>query len=452
MKVYSVQSKYKNDVCFTNDKLKLKATLQDNKKGILISAGVALGVLVSSVAVYKFHRPAGNNYSEFVKNLAVGVSAITGRKVNPFSLSCVMDKTEFVKEVSKLRGENYVYSPENIRKFGFLADFHMHTNHSDGNISVGKLLDEISQYSQNLFKRTGKKFMFSITDHDSVEGVKEALVIISKNPEKFRFVKFIPGVELSFAHSSPKSKNPFEISEVLAYGIDPFKFEGFCKKLQAKRTNMIDKMLQDIQQALPLTKFDKDELFKYFGLNPKILIMNSHWPVFHYAQTKHALTIQASRKGVAPDILYKDVMENIGSDHKNVWHLRQNRILDEDIDESYLIEDVRKSYAPHLEDNEFVSFGENQFEDLISELSDHDAVLSFAHPYFTAEKFHNPKEILNGFVESSEGLLQLSEGFHQAYPSHVNMDEVDKVNAYLDNLIQIGGSDNHRPVYIEVEK
>ncbi|MFQ8625615.1 MAG: PHP domain-containing protein [Candidatus Gastranaerophilaceae bacterium] len=138
-----------------------------------------------------------------------------------------------------------------------MADFHMHTTHSDGNISVGKLLDEISEYGNKLFARTGKKFMFSITDHDSVAGVKEALGIIAKSPEKFRNVRFIPGVELSFSHKAPKSSNPCEISEVLAFGFDPFKLSKHMDALQLKRVQTIDNMFSEIKKALPLTNFDK---------------------------------------------------------------------------------------------------------------------------------------------------------------------------------------------------
>lgn len=136
-------------------------------------------------------------------------------------------------------------------------------------------------------------------------------MIISENPEKFRNVKFIPGVELSFSHKAPKASNPCEISEVLAYGFDPFKVDKYCDKLQARRNDTIDNMLADIRKALPLTDFNKDELIKTYNLNPDCLMMNSQWAVNHYAQTKHAVTIQASRRGLDASKLYSDTMNNI---------------------------------------------------------------------------------------------------------------------------------------------
>ena len=446
MRISAIQRSFNDRVMFVGNAEK---NLQTTKKEAATTSAIALGTLISSIFIYKMRGASMRPCSEFMSALADGVSKMTGNKLNPHSLSCVMDKTEFINNILKLKKNDYVYNPQNIENFGFSADFHMHTIHSDGKISVPKLLDEICEYADDLFKRTNKKFTFSITDHDSVEGVKEALVIIAENPEKFRNVHFIPGVELSFTHSATTGNNPFEISEVLAYGINPFKFDKFCKNLQERRSKFIDNMLEDIQKAYPKTKFDRDELIKFYNLNPDCLMMNSHWAVYHYGQTKTALTIQAARRGFDPEKFYSDTMSGIDVKNRNVWYLRENNLLDSDINESDLIKFIRRSYEPHLENGELVTQSENKFEDLIDILSEDDnVVLSFAHPYFTAEKSHEPQKLLNEFIENSKGLLQISEGYHQAYPGHVNMNEVEKVNGYLDKLIQIGGSDNHNSTYI----
>ncbi len=444
MKVYSVKNGV-NTLCFMGNDTK-KSSKHGKTKTI---AAAALGGIISSVLVYKLSRPTPKACSDCVKSIAEGLSALSTEKVAPKSLSCVMDKNEFLEVISSLKEGNYRYSAENIKNFGFLADFHMHTIHSDGKISVPQLLEEISEYSNNLFKRTGKKFMFSLTDHDSVEGVKEALSIIEKKPEKYRNIKFIPGVELSFSHRAPNEKNPFEISEVLAYGINPFKFDKFCKNLQQKRSNCIDKMLDDICKLIPLTKFSRHELIEFYELNPECIMMNSHWQVFHYAQTKHALTIQASRKGVNPEIFYAETMKNIDIKQRNVSYLKQNNLLDHDINESDIISNIREKYHPNIINGKFVTPAESKFSDIIDALKDDgNVILAFAHPYFTAKKVNNPITVLNDFINNSKGLLQLSEGYHQAYPADVNMDEVKKVNGYLNKLMQIGGSDNHKEVYI----
>lgn len=447
MKVSTVQSSYCHSVYSPN------SGSAPAKKRAVSPEMIMLGAIVSAVAVHKITHPVKKVCSEYVKSLAAGVSEMTGKKINPLSLSCVMNKEEFIEQILKLKKNNYTYTPENIKNFGFQADFHMHTDYTDGKITVKKLLDEISEYSDKLFQRTGRKFIFSISDHDSVKAVKDALVIISENPEKFRNVKFIPGVELSFSHKAPKASNPCEISEVLAYGFDPFKIDKYCDKLQSKRNDTIDNMLADIRKALPLTDFNKDELIKTYNLNPDCLMMNSQWAVNHYAQTKHAVTIQASRRGLDASKLYSDTMKNIDVKNRNIWYLKKNNVLDKDIDETNIISNVRKKYEPHLVNNQIVLTNESSFENLINLFEDDDnVVLSFAHPYFTAMKFHNPRKALNSFVHKSNGLIKVSEAYHQAYPGDVSADKVNETNDYLKYLIKIGGSDNHKATYIGVNE
>lgn len=447
MKVSSVQNTYKHSIYSPN------SGSAPFKKNIVSPAGVMIGAIVSAVAVHKVTHPVKKVCSEYVKSLAAGVSEITGKKINPLSLSCVMNKEEFIEQILKLKKNNYVYTPENIKNFGFHADFHMHTNHTDGKISVKKLLNEISVYSNKLFQRTGRKFIFSITDHDSVKAVKEALVIISENPEKFRNVRFIPGVELSFSHKVSNASNPCEISEVLAYGFNPFKIDKYCDNLQTKRNLTIDNMLSDIRKALPLTNFNKEELIKTYNLNPDCFMMNSQWAVNHYAQTKHAITIQASRHNADPEKLYTDMMKNIDVKNRNVWYLKKNNVLDKDIDETNVISNVRKKYEPHLINNQIVLTNESSFENLINLFKDdNNVVLSFAHPYFTAMKFHHPNKALNSFIYKSNGLIRISEAYHQAYPKDVSLQKVNETNDYLKHLIKIGGSDNHKETYIGVNE
>ena len=443
MKVSSVQNSHKHSVYSPNIGSSPKKNYGASPAGIMI------GSLVSAIGIYKLTHPNPRVCSEYVKTLAEGVSKVTGKKVNPFSLSNVMNKSEFISQILKLKKFNYTYTPENIKNFGFIADFHMHTNYSDGKISVKNLLNEIVEYSEKLYKRTKQKFIFSITDHDSVQGVKEALVIMAENPEKFKNVRFIPGVELSFSHKVPKGGNPCEISEVLAYGIDPFKFDKYCENLQKRRNDTIDNMLSEIRKAIPLTNFNKEELLKTYNLNPDCLMMNSHWPVNHYAQTKHAITIQASRRGLDPDKLYADVMKNIDVKNRNMWYLKNNNFLDNDINETNIISNVRKKYEPHFENDKLVLNNESSFENLIDILkSDNNVVLAFAHPYFTAAKFYNPNKVLNNFIYKSNGLIQITEAYHQAYPKDVSVEKINETNDYLKKLINIGGSDNHKSTYL----
>ena len=114
---------------------------------------------------------------------------------------------------------------------------HSHSLHSDGLANVDKILNQVVSYADDLNAKTGKKFIFSLTDHDSCEGVKEALKIISENPEKFENVKFVTGAELSFLIKADKTANPFETSEMLVYGFNPFdeKVQNYFQNLYSER-------------------------------------------------------------------------------------------------------------------------------------------------------------------------------------------------------------------------
>ena len=62
------------------------------------------------------------------------------------------------------------------------GDFHIHTTYSDGSLTVDEILKEAES----------KLDYFAITDHDSVEGAKEAYLKV-----KDYNVKLILGVEIS---------------------------------------------------------------------------------------------------------------------------------------------------------------------------------------------------------------------------------------------------------------
>ena len=65
-----------------------------------------------------------------------------------------------------------------------IADFHSHTNHSDGVLSPSKLIS-LAMNNQVAY--------LAITDHDTIDGIKEAKFFSKKNDD----ITIIPGIELS---------------------------------------------------------------------------------------------------------------------------------------------------------------------------------------------------------------------------------------------------------------
>ncbi|MFL2763812.1 MAG: PHP domain-containing protein [Dehalococcoidia bacterium] len=66
----------------------------------------------------------------------------------------------------------------------YKTDLHLHTTHSDGNLSPSELID--------LCYENGLRHI-SITDHDSTEAIEEAINYSNKYPD----LEIIPGIELS---------------------------------------------------------------------------------------------------------------------------------------------------------------------------------------------------------------------------------------------------------------
>ena len=84
-------------------------------------------------------------------------------------------------------------------------DLHIHTSASDGSHTP----NEIVEIAQQL-----RLEALSITDHDTIDGVKEILAT-----GLLKTIKFVPGIEISAA--APKSSKLDGSLHLLGYGIDP---------------------------------------------------------------------------------------------------------------------------------------------------------------------------------------------------------------------------------------
>jgi predicted metal-dependent phosphoesterase TrpH len=113
------------------------------------------------------------------------------------------------------------------------ADLHIHTNYSDGSWSPS----EAVKYAKKL-----KLSAISITDHDCVDGIDEAIQEASKS-----CFEVIPGIELSAQIENSKNK---EI-HILGYYID-YKSESLKKQIdifKRARAQRADEILNKLQKA-----------------------------------------------------------------------------------------------------------------------------------------------------------------------------------------------------------
>ena len=130
----------------------------------------------------------------------------------------------------------------------FRVCLHTHSIHSDGAATVNEFLDCATAYANKVAKQCpndGKPpFMIALTDHDSIDGCKEAIKIIAQNPEKYKNLKFVAGAEFSVKSDiSVNGRNNFDLTGL---ALNPFdeKLVGLMEGLKISRQKTVESLLE----------------------------------------------------------------------------------------------------------------------------------------------------------------------------------------------------------------
>lgn len=184
----------KKNINFKQDIAENKDTKKLNKKYLILAA-----LAFASIAAFVVSKKAP--------------ILINNKKTVDKAKEIIVTGSENVKKiVGNLKADDYDSSKV------FRANLHIHSTASDGKLSPLEILNQAVECSKKL--PSDEKFIFSLTDHDSISGVLEIADEITKNPDKYSKLKFIPGVELSVKHHNPNlSKKPVEL-DFLIYGFD----------------------------------------------------------------------------------------------------------------------------------------------------------------------------------------------------------------------------------------
>lgn len=455
------QNNKHNRVVSNSDKSFQKS--KDNKMWYIL--GGATGVCAISLCGVKLSQ---KNRS-FHKILADELSKYTNKSIKAENLKSVMTYEEFLSEISVLKPENFVASEQNIENGIFCADLHSHTNYSDGQGTVENILDGVADYANKLYLKTKKKFIFAITDHNGVNGVKEALSLIGQNPEKYKNVRFVTGAELSFVMPCEKGSlkynrlhNQTECAEVLVYGINPFSknVNNYFNNLYTKREQLWQTVLSELNsdfKELNLTKKEADNLFRNGKDN--LCMFNNHWGILNYAQIKNK-AVELSKETQKPlEFFLNMIKENqILNPYQFDEYLKHQNINTSTQITNEKIDKICKKHFPHIEQKKIFSLDENTFEELISAFSkEKNVVFGFAHPAFLFENINeqNIPHAIENYINASNGKLKISEKYHQAYNFAISRNEmtqdfIDKINNIIDkyNLLFVGGRDNHTKSFL----
>ena len=429
-----------------NNKISTKKIIMTSVAILVGAAGMVYGKSLKATPDELYRR-----------NLASGLSELLGVKIKSNKLKSVIGKEELLKILPTLKAENYKATPENIKNCIFMADLHSHSIFSDGVGKVEDILSKVAEYADKLHEKNGRKFLFALTDHNEVRGVERALQIIAENPRKFKNVQFIPGMEISYALKVTNSNNPFEVAEVLAYGINPFSknITDFVKNIHQKRQKMMNDFLTDLKALYPDTTFSLEEMSKYYPTD-KTCLMNLQWQVHHYAQTKMGISQLAKTRNMVPENLYKEIMDKCTSRTKTLHVLKEQNLVPDNIFESYEITRLAKEkYSTNISNDIINAPTENTFDEMISTFSkEQSAFLAFAHPAYINKNMNNLDEtlsLLRELTEKSKGLIKGTESYHQAYKFHaVSQQDIDKIKEFTDRLglLNLGGHDSHAANWI----
>lgn len=197
--------------------LKIEKPLKSNMRKYMLIAGLtALSVVsVATIAICKKH--------------AININK---KKTEEKIKEIIITGGENVKNtVSNLKAEDYDSSKI------FKANLHIHSTKSDGMLTPIEILNQAFSYAQKL--PDNEKFVFSLTDHDCIDGVREIANEIAQNPDKYKKLKFIPGVELSTKHHNLNlSKKPVEL-DFLIYGFD-INDNKIFSEMERRKKNLAD--------------------------------------------------------------------------------------------------------------------------------------------------------------------------------------------------------------------
>lgn len=200
-------------------------------------------------------------------------------------LGAVLSPDEFKDLVYKFKPENFsVGNPKfsdnknffkNVSSGDFRVTLHNHSLFSDGRMNPVEFIKMANEYADRVAeKHFGEEippFTIALTDHDEVRGSIEILEEISKNPKKYKNIKFVCGGEMSAELNG-------EYFDVTALCVNPFDKElhNYLDNIKNLRTitakkfincvNKLDDSSYTLEEFVPLNFNGKKVLKNRSGL------------------------------------------------------------------------------------------------------------------------------------------------------------------------------------------
>lgn len=451
-------------------------TANTNEKNISFS-GLFSKILGKKTELPDSKFKAGDIPGEFASSLSSGIKRVMDCNIPAQNFNCIMTPDELRKILPNLTQDNFLATTKNQDNGVYCVDLDYQTSFSSGNENIFDILDNVAQYANKYYEKNGKDFIFAITDRDSIEGLQHALRIIGLNPEKFKHVKIVPGIKMSFAHEAPNSNIGYENSDMLIYGINPFSENiiDFVETTVQKRKNMTINFIRQVNELYPefaysVLEFAQQNRIKY---KKGFCVSNLYWRAREYAETKGDTAI----KGIsmvpkeilaeAEEILNELDQVFLGSNQGGFSALGSEIIKDEEVNKS--IKEVFSKYSTHYDDEtgRVVSEAENLYDEMIDCLSKEPQkpVLAIAAPYYFSHyyetrdphTFDKVVDFIENLQNKSNDMLLAFESVSPSYDIDSNLvtksgklldkytgnHKINLFNDYIRNntgLFEVGGS------------
>ena len=207
---------------------------------------------------------------EYKKLLQKGLKDTFEMNCKVEDLESIAGPVELSKIINNLKPKQYEVGDD------FRANFHIHTVASDGRLTPKEFLEQSKEWGDKLIKSGNVKddlpaFSASITDHDSIDSVKEVIALIAEDPKKYKNFKFVTGCEFLFNGY----KEPHPAFEAVGLGFNPFDeniqpmMKGFSSNNMVSDTQKVINAGGILSWAHPIVTPDKinDEFFKFLKKN-----------------------------------------------------------------------------------------------------------------------------------------------------------------------------------------
>ncbi len=112
-----------------------------------------------------------------------------------------------------------------VKNLTYRAGLHSHTTASDGALSPEETLDQAAKYADEVKAKHPFRqypFIIAITDHYTTDGCKQAIDLIQKNPDKYKNLKIVLGMETTATTHLPSDKKEGTRIHILLWAVNPF--------------------------------------------------------------------------------------------------------------------------------------------------------------------------------------------------------------------------------------